>query len=136
MWSGASKHCAGGCRSQRVTDARLLVGRPSCRLVLLLVCLGKAEHVLSGKAPVHALSRRGGHRGSGVRLDLQEPFRVSSLPRSALGPYRCLWQVIIRFPRKTVGHHINEFSLLAVYGEMVESFARPTKQQSKYRGSM
>ena len=90
-------HCAGGCRSQRVTDARLLVGRRSCRLLLLLVCLGKAEHLLSGKALVYALSRCGDHRGSGVRLDLQEPFRVSSLPRSALGPYRCLWQVIIRF---------------------------------------
>ena len=52
-----------------------------------------------------------GHRGSDVRFDLQESFRLSSLPCSAMRLYCWTWEVFSGFSGKTLDHHINEFEM-------------------------
>ena len=78
---------------------------------------------IAAKALVLGLLRRADHRGTDVRIDLQQPFRPDAWPRTPICPRKWRWQVILKFLWKRPGAHINELELRAVF-TLLRSLAR------------
>ena len=68
---------------------------------------------LAAKALVLGLLRRADHRGTDVRIDVQLPFRSDAWPRSPICLRKWFWKIILSFPWKRPGAHINELELRA-----------------------
>ena len=69
------------------------------------------------------LLRRADHRGTDVRIDLQQPFRPDAWPRTPICLGRWHWQVILKFQWKRPGAHINDLELRALF-TLLRSLAR------------
>ena len=79
---------------------------------------------IAAKALVLGLLRRA-HRDTDVRIDLQLPFRRDAWPRTPICPRRWQWRVVLKFPWKRPGAHINELELRALF-TLLRGLARST----------
>ena len=101
----ASSFGAGACETIGLTTAGVAAGRGEA---------ARAGSSDSGK--FQQKSRRcADHRGTHVRIDLQLPFRPDAWPRSSICPQRWHWRVLLSFPWKRPGAHINELELRALF---------------------
>ena len=58
------------------------------------------------------------HRGSDVRLDTSEQWKPSQWPRSSINPKLWHWKVMLAFPWKQRGAHINECECRAAFATL------------------
>ena len=106
----ASEHGAGACRSKGLTAFGLEEGVLFGKLPAGTVDEDRVAHAL-----VLELLRRADHKGTDVRLDLGTPFRSKAWPREEVSPKRWHWQEILSFRWATLGSHINEYELHALF---------------------
>ena len=113
---------AGGCETIGLTTAGVTAGREEAVPATYSSPRLTSTEIVA-KALVLGLLRRADHRVTDVRIDLQEPFRPDAWPRTPICPRRWHWQVILKFPWKRWGAHINELELRALF-TLLRSLAR------------
>ena len=110
----ASEFGGGACETIGLTTAGVAAGREEA----VRAGSSSSEEIsaeIAAKALVLGLLRRADHRGTDVRIDLQLPFRPDAWPRTPNCPQRWHWKVILSFPWKRPGAHINELELRALF---------------------
>ena len=118
----ASEFDAGGCETIGLTTAGAAAGREEA-VQAANSSSRETSAEIAAKALVLGLLRRADHRSTEVRIDLQLPFRPDAWPRTSICPRRWQWKVILKFPWKRSGAHINELELRALF-TLLRSLAR------------
>ena len=60
-----------------------------------------------------------------MRIDFQLPFRPDAWPRTPICPQRWHWKIVLSFPWKRPGAHINELELRAPCSHCSEVWPDP-----------
>ena len=117
------QNLAVGCaRPSALTTAGVAAGREEAVLAGSSSS-GEISAEIAAKALVLGLLRRADHRGTDVHIHLQLPFRPDAWPRTPICPQKWHWKVVLSFPWKRPGAHINELELRALF-ILLRSLAR------------